>query len=559
MTIKRIIFALVALFIFSISPKAAHAQNYSYSLSSFDSNITINKDSSVNVEEMIVANFAVPKHGIYRTIPIKYKDSSGQNLDIRFSLKSVTDGSNNALRYSTSKSGNDITIKIGDPNQTVTGTNTYKIKYSVNRVITRFSDHDELYWNVNGNGWDTIIDRISTTVSFTFDSPFENIQKTGFVGTFGSQNENINIAQTGKSIQYTTKNRLSEGEGMTIVFGFPKDYVKAPGIFQKTVWAMQDNIFYFLPLLVAAIMLYLLFKKGRDPKGRQTIAPEFEIPDDLSPSEVATILKERITNNDISAEIIALATKGYLKILEPKKNKFYLEKTSESKKLNALQKSLLGAIFQDADKVEISKIDNLYQIISAQKSALYLKITKNGYFPQNPNLVRITYFGLAGGVAVLGFFIFTLDSNPSVIVGFIFSAIIIAIVGNFMPRKTDKGAETARKIKGLKLYLKTAERYRLKFEEDERIFEKFLPFAMVLGVVEYWAKAFKGIYNKAPDWYDGYYSNNFVPLYFATHLSNSTANALSAKMSPPASRGGSGFGGGGFSGGGFGGGGGGSW
>ncbi|HJY87488.1 MAG TPA: hypothetical protein VKE24_11685, partial [Candidatus Acidoferrales bacterium] len=89
------------------------------------------------------------------------------------------------------------------------------------------------------------------------------------------------------------------------------------------------------------------------------------------------------------------------------------------------------------------------------------------------------------------------------------------------------------------------------------MFEKFLPFAMALGVEKKWVGAFQDIYREPPKWYQGGYGPNFYPLGFVHDLDQMSARAGTVMASSPRSSGGSGFSGGGFSGGGFGGGGGG--
>jgi uncharacterized membrane protein len=97
-----------------------------------------------------------------------------------------------------------------------------------------------------------------------------------------------------------------------------------------------------------------------------------------------------------------------------------------------------------------------------------------------------------------------------------------------------------------------------KIEQTPATFEKFLPFAMALGVEKKWVGAFKNIYTQPPSWYQGNsFGSGFYPLMFISSLDNMTARASSVMTSAPRSSGGSGFGGGGSSGGGFGGGGGG--
>jgi uncharacterized membrane protein len=94
-------------------------------------------------------------------------------------------------------------------------------------------------------------------------------------------------------------------------------------------------------------------------------------------------------------------------------------------------------------------------------------------------------------------------------------------------------------------------------------FEKFLPYAMALGVEAHWAKAFSGIIQNPPTWYTGPSYTTFNTMSFGHDISTMSTAAHEAFITAPrASSSGSGFSsgggfsGGGFSGGGFGGGGG---
>ena len=153
-------------------------------------------------------------------------------------------------------------------------------------------------------------------------------------------------------------------------------------------------------------------------------------------------------------------------------------------------------------------------------------------------------------------FIFSIILAVSVFV----SAIMILAFARSTPKKTREGVIAKEKSLGFKEFMYRAERYRVKWQEKEGIFEKYLPYAMIFGIAEVWAKNFKDIYKQPPDWYEGDWTT-FSAVYLATSLNSfsNTASASYLPLSTTASSGGSGFGGGGSSGGGFGGGGGGSW
>jgi uncharacterized membrane protein len=113
---------------------------------------------------------------------------------------------------------------------------------------------------------------------------------------------------------------------------------------------------------------------------------------------------------------------------------------------------------------------------------------------------------------------------------------------------------------GFKLYLETAEKYRLQNLTPD-LFEKYLPYAIIFGIEKQWAKNFDALNLKMPDWYQGNYSgiagssmitDSFSPSSFASSFSAS----FSSSFGSSGGAGGAGGGGGGAGGGGGGGGGG---
>ena len=102
------------------------------------------------------------------------------------------------------------------------------------------------------------------------------------------------------------------------------------------------------------------------------------------------------------------------------------------------------------------------------------------------------------------------------------------------------------------------------FNEQENVFARYLPFAIVFGCVDKWAKAFEGIAGAAEAATSGWYSSSrpFQVAAFTAGMSNFSSSVTSTISSSPSSSGSSGGGSGfsgGSSGGGGGGGGGGSW
>ena len=162
---------------------------------------------------------------------------------------------------------------------------------------------------------------------------------------------------------------------------------------------------------------------------------------------------------------------------------------------------------------------------------------------------------------ICGAFIYALSLSGNVLTGLLSlaGAAILGIISNLCSRRTEAGMWYEEKLTGFKDFIKAAELDRIKLLADENpnYFYNVLPFAMVLGVTDKWAKNFDGIMKEPPDWYHSpTIQSRFSVINFATGLDNDLkifSSDLASKQRSNSSIGG------GSSGGGSGGGGGRSW
>jgi uncharacterized membrane protein len=540
-------------------------------ITSFTGEIKINSDSSINVREVIAYDFGEnQKHGIFRDIPVKYK-ARGGNYNLRISGIKVADEDGKPYNFTISYPGDDVQIKIGDADKFVSGQKNYIINYAIRRAVNYFPDHDELYWNFTGDEWRVPIENSSVKVVLP-ENAKENLQAKCFRGVFGSTAE-CETTVDKNNIEYKSTAPYNPGEGMTIVAGWPKGITKEPTALQKFWDIIRDNWTLFAPIIAFILMFRLWWKKGRDPKGRGTIIAQYSPPDNLAPAEIGTMADGSADNKDVSATIIDLAVRKFLKIrrteekgfLGIKSVEYTFTKTKDEEPERDFEKKVMQGIFGGSKEKKLSDLKNkFYKTLSDVKDQLYRDVTAKGYYVKNPN----TQVGLWVAIAIVGgAFLavgFGLLQGGWGVASGILSGAIILIFGWLMPAVTKKGAELKENILGFKDFLSVTETDRLKFhnvpEKNPEMFEKFLPHAMVLGVEKEWAKQFEGIYNQQPDWYEDPSGRMFNAMILSSMVSDFNGTAMSAMASQPSSAagGGSGFSGGG-GGGGFGGGGGGSW
>ncbi len=532
-------------------------------------NIEIKKDGTIQVTEKIDYSFGDNKrHGIFRTIPVKYKTQKG-NYNLRISHIKVTNENGIGYNFTKSYEDDDLKIKIGDADKLVTGEKTYQISYQIKRAINFFDDHDELYWNAIGFQWPVHIKRAIIEVNIPSEGEIQKI--TCFSGYWGSQQKCQKQEKKGDKAIFQQSN-LKPQQGVTVAIGWPKGIVKEPSQWEKFWEMFKDNGIMSLPLIVLIIMLYLWKTRGKDPQGKGTIVAQFEAPDNLSPAEVGTLLDEKADKKDISAELIYLSIKGYLKIKRIEKKGFLgkdidyeLIKLKEADDdLKGYQKKFLKSLFKYKRKsVKLSNLKkSFYEDFQEIRNKVYKDLVEQGYFPKNPQKVRNSFLVTGIIIGFLGIFLGT-GSNLWVF-SFIIAGAIIVIFAYLMPARTKKGVLAKEHILGLKEYLKVAEKDRINFhnapKKNPQLFEKLLPYAIVLGVEKEWAKQFEDIYRENSGWYEDNRGSNFNSLILVDSLNSFSTQASSTLASAPSSAagGGSGFSGGG-GGGGFGGGGGGSW
>jgi hypothetical protein len=345
-----------------------------------------------------------------------------------------------------------------------------------------------------------------------------------------------------------------------------------------------------LPLFVTGGMFWLWYTRGRDPRLRPIMAV-YEPPAGLAPAELGTLVDNSPDLRDITATIVDLAVRGYILIEEKETEKaFGLLKSTDyyfrlrkpyqgATDLKPFEYKLLDRFFSGrqssyikdvAPAVTLSDLENsFYRHLPDLRDTLLDEMIRRGYYDRRPDQVRKLYLGVGAAVLGLSFYLGGLVGQvlgvgeSTALFSGLLSGAAIAGFGWFMPARTQKGARVLEGVLGFEEFLSRVEADRLqRMITSPQLFEKFLPYAMALGVESQWAAAFESIYKQPPEWYHGRPGTMFRANTFATNMNAMSSSMATAMSSRPRSTGsggwggGSGFGGGGFSGGGFGGGGG---
>lgn len=528
------------------------------SIARFESTIVLQKDGTFHVTENISYDFGTnDRHGIFRAIPlVSHVGDLYRVITITFdSVK--RNGANEP--YSISYSLDMATIKIGNPDKTVSGIHTYTISYNVsNGIGSNYEDHDELYWNVTGNQWKIPIYSAHASVTTDFGASItQSVCYTGFVNSTVSQ---CTAVRTGQKSTINATVVLQEEEGLTIVVGFPANtFPKSilnktrpgSGVDIEFVIRMLTVVSIGLNFVLAPLLLFWYFKTKRKNRFGPLVV-SFDIPKDenrqrILPAEAGTIDTARLERDDVIATLFDLAIRKYVKIEQTKKGSSFLSidlsnsdytitKLKDEETLTLFERKLFDRLFENGNSIKLSQLRNdFYKTYQELEKEVFKSLVEHKYYTKNPKMQR-------------GFFIFL------GVVSAIFLQLIFAIVLFWLAKKlngrTAFGDSIDWKIDGLKMFLsRMTPNYKWQAEQLA-LAEQMIPYAIALGYISQYMEQLHMIYpGYQPTWYAGqsFYTNS-------QNMFSSFSNTITT--SAPSSS--SGFSGG-SSGGGGGGGGGGSW
>lgn len=636
---KRISWFLLTILVFALLSTAYADER----ILDYHANITVHKDGSVQVHETICVRSEGDKirHGIFRDFPTGYRSPLGFRKWVDLRVLDAREVGNSSRQFATENLTNGVRIKVGDPDTLIPpGDHTFELTYVVTQELGFFADHDELYWNVTGNGWAFPIDSVTADVSLPAPVEASNLKLAGYTGAMGSHQQNFTseIAPDG-TIRFTTTTPLQENEGLTVVLGFPKGLVPEPSLRTRISQSLVSNIGGpVAPAGLALVLLYFLVAwllVGRDPK-RGSIVIRYEPPDDISPAVLRYVKRRKFDNHMFGCTVLDLAVKGYISIKKQDKSYDLTRLRPLDDKLSIEERHLMQNLFVDTDSIKLDSanaetventLNTLKKDLKSEPKHKYAHSNFLWFIPgaalSIATFIAITYLALGDGSAIIGGIGLTVFTIPfllifraclrsesgdrggyyflllffalimgilllalfwtvSIVIVFFFAAFILlnSLFFRLLNVISSEGRKLLDEIEGFRQFLVAVDADRLERlnlpDKTPELFEKFLPYALALGVEKQWSKQFANVLTNAavtvggvagsysPLWFSGDDLHDFSADHFTDSFGDSFSSAISSASSPPGSSSGFDFSSSdssssGSSGGGGGGGGGGGW
>ncbi|HEX9184635.1 MAG TPA: DUF2207 domain-containing protein [Burkholderiales bacterium] len=541
----------------------------------FHSDIRIARDGTLTVTERIDVQVEGReiKRGILRDFPTDYRDRSGARVRVPFEVLRVT--RNGALEpWRQERLANGERVRIGNAAVILPhGRHVYEVSYRTWRQLGFFGKHDELYWNVNGNGWTFAMDRIRADVTLPAAVPAEKLQLEAYTGLQGARGRDYEAQARDSGASFQTTRALGASQGLTIVVMFPKGVVAEPGMLKRLGWWIGDNKGAATGIGALLALFWFLWWRwslvGRDPRAGPAF-PRYVAPPGLGPAGVRFIDRMKYDTKCMAASLVGLGARGFLKIRQAG-DAYLIERTGQEPAEWFPGERSLAALLpgKPGTPVALAKAHNqAVQTVSGMVERELAVLYEERLFSRN----RGSH--VAGiGIAVAGVAAMVITDTPAslMIPVIVVMMVVLAVFARLLPAYSVEGRKLQDAIVGLRQYLSIAEKEdlaRLKAPpQTAEEFTRFLPYAVALDVEEAWTRRFTQVLGAAAvaAAAGAFYSSGNGSGFSGSGLSNSIgglSDTVSSASTPPgSSSGGSGGGGGGggSSGGGGGGGGGSGW
>lgn len=619
-SVKKLLRAALAILVLAFSLSELPAKAFDklilsvngYKITAYDVHVKVLENSELDITEKISVHFDEAKHGIYRMIPLintpSRPDSQSESpprQKARVTDILVTDGEGRKMPTQMEGTSTELKLVIGDPDCTMTGDQTYVIKYRYNLESDGSSEVDELYYHLIGDQWDTNIGNVSFIVEMpkAFDA-----KKLDFLIGNGDVGDRVSYTIQGNTIFGVFTDVLSGNQGLTIRIELPEGYFHD---------MKEDKGYFWLGVLAlfTGLSLLLYFKYGRN---KRIVVKESAAIPELNPAEAGYILGGDYKQRGRLALLLYWTQKGYLSLTWDNNTRVRLTKLKEADPaMKPYEQLMFNALFKMKDEVMAEELKDQFigvmkdveNGVSSEFHAEYRVYTAAGskvsflgylfaFFSTGIVFFRVmgyTCYSMVDYMAICFFalLIFAMLATPLILVGcfsqknggtgskkgvssmlillvllLVLFAVILhdyamdtvayagilatglcGLVGALSRKRTAKGNAWVSELLGVKSYMEG----KKVLEKDQKVFYALYPYAVTFGVADKWAAAFKDIMLTQPDWVKGRIENVYTTMYFSSLVNDQLAYYESNMTYYDSSNGGDGGGGG------IGGGGGGSW
>ncbi|WP_433251031.1 DUF2207 domain-containing protein [Streptosporangium sp. CA-135522] len=421
----------------------------------------------------------------------------------------------------------------GDSITLTGGSGTATLEYDVKGAVTPLADVQELRWYAVG-AWSVPVTEAKVTV--TGPAQLQNLSCFAGVLTSAIGCTTASPDHTGTTAEFEQQD-LGAGEVLTVVIGYPAGATKGGPILERrfelsnafTLNTVTGGALAGLLVLMLGGLGLLYWTRGRDARvvGHESGSlnavenGHFAPPDGVRPGQIGTLMDEQADVVDVTATIVDLAVRGYIRIDEQPRQAYdspdwMLVRLpgAPTASLLSYEQALYEAIFDGRDAVLLSHLQGSFAAnLGKVRDALYRDVVTQGWFARRPDTVRTrwTTFGVllvvAGIIATVALAWFTTYGLLGL--ALIIAGAAMAVGGQYMPAKTSKGAGALAHTLGFREYLSSGDiGGDIPPAQRVELFSRYLPYAVIFDSVERWARVVSSVTGNGQQadnlyWYHG--------------------------------------------------------
>lgn len=476
--------------------------------SRFHADLTVLPSGELDVVETITGVFLLERRGIYRFVPREYSVEDGVIAFLPFAFIGAKDESGDVMAIDYMESPNAV-IRIGNPDITRIGPFTYQIHYRMKGVFFYEEEKDSLFWQVTGTEWPDYFEQVSASVRLPEGAIL--LDQECMTGYFHEKDLVCTVSQEGQAIQFQ-----SSGV-MTLMIGFTPRLIQQtePEIVDLRAYEMQETdmrqylrqmqvrkgqtiigLSIGLVAILIGLVLYRIFD-ARKWKTGGPIVTQFEAPQGLKPLELGFVWRGRLRRADYVALLIDFAVRGLVRI-ETNDTGFKVVKlTSLQQDWLPYERVFFTALFPD-DKIVSRNEEEIGKAIAHSIEDIEWHIREHlvsrnvfkgginkGFYSE---LQKAQKFNLVV-IAVYGLLSWHYQHILPIASAIAFAFLVQLVLGG-ATRLSKNGQILRREIAGFREFIYSAERYRVQWQEKERVFDEVLPYAMVFDLAKTWQETF---------------------------------------------------------------------
>ena len=482
---------------------------------SLDADVRVDAEGRIHVGERLDFDLEAERfEALERRLRERVEDAPNRRVIVR----EVTDGHGEPVRYRVSRRSGLVRVRFDAGREGFTGRASRQLSYVVEGATADEGDVDRLVLAFTNDVWGVPIARTRVQVDLPPGSGSEGVSAACRIAPIGNVSRRCTVSRSGTRVSARTTAALDRGEGLELTITLPAGVIRRPGLAARFLMWFRRYItgWVLVPIMMGAWMITVWTGYGRDPRVQAPTEARQEPPSGLSPAEVGTVWDESADIEDLTATVLDLAVRGHIRLVEADEpaaflgldaSDYRLEWTGpapDSADLLPYERELVDALFGLGTGCLASDLRYAFnRRIPRLQDGIYARLDEHaGAFVSNPAAVRSRYQALGALWFVAAVVFAAAFQSVAAAAWFSVSGVIVIGMARAMPARTARGRALLDEIVAFRAYLRAEGAALAESHPDPAaLFERFLPFAYVIGAGDDWATAMRDAYRAPPPWF----------------------------------------------------------